>query len=111
MTQALGYPTCRLGLMVLEMRGFWTEASACVLHCLSVVVQVFRVICRYMCSPGTVGELQSQRYHGNSLPGLHKLKERRVKGHIASGVQKMSKGTRLKSNTSRRVTMDVEVNI
>ena len=64
-----------------------------------------------MHSPGTVGELQSRRYHGNSLLGLCKSKERRVKGRTASGVWKMSKGTRLKLNMSRRVTMDVEVDM
>ena len=48
----------------------------------------------------------------NGLLGLHKLKERGVESQTASGVWKMSKGVRLKSNTSRRrITMDVEVNI
>ena len=45
-SQALGYPTCRSGLVVLDVRGFWTEASACVLCRPSVVVQVFQVIGR-----------------------------------------------------------------
>ena len=41
MSQALGYPTRRSGLVVLELRGVWTEASACVLRQPSVAVQVF----------------------------------------------------------------------
>ena len=40
-SQALSYLTGRLGLVVLDMKGFWTEASAHVLHWPSVVVQVF----------------------------------------------------------------------
>ena len=74
MSQALGYPTCRSGLMVLDTRGFWTEASARVLCQPSVAVQIFQVICRYMCSPRTVGKSQSGKYHGNSLLGSHKSK-------------------------------------
>ena len=67
MSQALGYPTHRSGLVVLDTKGFWTGASACVLHWPSVMVQVFWVICRYMCSPRTIGKSQSQRYHRNSF--------------------------------------------
>ena len=59
MSQVLGYPTCRLGLVVLEMKGFWTEASAHALCQPSVMVQVFQVICRHMHSLRTVGRLQS----------------------------------------------------
>ena len=51
MTQALGYPTHRLSLMVLESRGIWTEASARALRRPSVAVQVFRVECGYMRFP------------------------------------------------------------
>ena len=40
-----------------------------------------------------------------------KLKERRVKSQTASRVQKMSRGMRLKSSMSRRMSMDVKVNI
>ena len=107
-SQALGYPTHRSGLMVPDARCFWTEASACVLRHPSVTVQVFWVICRYMHSPRTVGKSQSQRYHRNSLPGMHKLRKGRIESWTASGVRKTSKGTGdlHKLNMSRRVTMD-----
>ena len=41
MSRALGYPTRRLGLVVLESRGVWMEASARALRQPSVTVQVF----------------------------------------------------------------------
>ena len=59
MSQSLGYPTHRSGLVVPELRGVWTEASACALCQPSVMVQVFRAICRYMCSPRVVEKFQN----------------------------------------------------
>ena len=89
-SQALGYPTRRLGLVVLESRGVWTEASACVLHRPSVAVQVFRVERGYMRSPKIIGKSQSQWYHGNNLPGTHKSRARQIEGQVASIVRKKS---------------------
>ena len=83
-SQALGYPTCRSGLVVPDVRGFWTEASACALHRPSVAVQVFWVIGRYMCS--LVGKSQSWGYHRNSLPGTCKSRGGRIKSQTTSGV-------------------------
>ena len=40
-SQVLGYPTRRSGLVVLELRGVWTEASARALCWPSVAVQVY----------------------------------------------------------------------
>ena len=64
-----------------------------------------------MHSPRTIGKSQSQRFHRNSLLGSWKSKERRVESRAASRGQKISKSVRLKLNTSRRMTMDVEVDI
>ena len=80
MSQALSYLICRSGLTVPDMKGFWTEASAHVLCQPSVVVQVFQVVCRYMCSPRTVGKSQSQRYHGNSFHARTSRKSRGSRG-------------------------------
>ena len=89
-SRALGYPTHRLGLVVLESRGVWTEASACALCRPSVAVQVFRVECRYMRSPKIVGKSQSRWYHRNNLPGMHKSRVRQIEGQAASVVWKKS---------------------
>ena len=88
-SQALGYPTCRLSLMVPESRGVWTEASAHALCWPSVAVQVFRVECGYMHSLKIVGKSQSWRYHRNNLPGTHKSKARRIEGRVTSIVWKI----------------------
>ena len=89
MSQALGYPTHRLGLVVPELKGVWTEASARALRQPSVAVQVFQVVCRYMCSPRIRGKSQSRGYHENSLLGMHKLRARQIESQAASEVQKM----------------------
>ena len=72
-SRALGYPTHRSGLVVLESRGVWTEASAHVLRQPSVAVQVFQVICGYMRSLKVIGKSQSQGYHGDSFLDTRKL--------------------------------------
>ena len=89
-SQALGYPTCRLSLVVPESRGVWTEASAHALHRPSVAVQVFQVECGYMRSLKIIGKSQSWRYHGNNLPGMHKLKAWWIEGRVTSVVRKKS---------------------
>ena len=89
-SRALGYPTCRLSIVVPESRGVWTEASAHALCRPSVVVQVFRVVCRYMHSPRVIGKSQSQRYHRNNLPDTHKSRARQIKGQVTSVVRKIS---------------------
>ena len=89
-SRALGYPTHRLGLMILESRGVWTKASARALCRPSVAVQVFRVVCRYMHFPRVGGKSQSREYHRNSLLGSCKLRARWIKSRATSVVQKMS---------------------
>ena len=110
MSQALGYPTHRLGLVVPDTKGFWTGASARALHQPSVMVQVFWVIHRYMCSPRTVGKSQSQRYHRNSFQACTSQKRGglRVEQLPESG---RCQGVWGLSQTWVGVTMDVNVNI
>ena len=90
-SRALGYPTCRLGLVVLESRSVWTEASAHVLRRPSVAVQVFRVVCGYMRSPGVIGKSRSRRYHGNNLLDMFKSRARRIEGRVTSIAWKLSR--------------------
>ena len=63
-----------------------------------------------MCSPKTVG---SCRVKGTTdiVSGLVQVKRVEGESQIVSRVQKILRGMRLKSNVSRRLTIDVEVDI
>ena len=62
--------------------------------CASLLLQSrylkFQVECGYMRSPKIIGKSQSWRYHGNNLPGMHKLKVRWIEGRETSVVRKIS---------------------